>query len=44
MIELAVRTRLLLDTVDAFILNMESPVNKRRRVNSWCNAASSRAY
>jgi len=32
MVELAVRTRLLLDTVDAFILTMPSPVNKRRRV------------
>jgi hypothetical protein len=31
MIELAVRTKLMLDTVDGFILTMESPVNKRRR-------------
>ena len=31
MVELAVRTRLLLDTVDAFILAMESPVNRRLR-------------
>ena len=32
MVELAVRTKLILDTVDAFILTMESPVNKRRRM------------
>jgi hypothetical protein len=31
-IELAVRTRLMLDSVDAFILTMPSLVNKRRRV------------
>jgi hypothetical protein len=31
MIELAVRTKLMLDSVDTFILTMESPVNKRRR-------------
>jgi hypothetical protein len=32
MVELAVRTKLILDSVDAFILTMESPVNKRRRM------------
>ena len=32
MVELAVRTKLILDTVDAFILTMESPVNRRRRI------------
>jgi hypothetical protein len=31
MVELAVRTKLMLDTVDGFILTMESPVNRRRR-------------
>ena len=32
LIELAVRTRLLVDSIDAYILSMESgPVNKRRR-------------
>jgi hypothetical protein len=31
MVELAVRTKLMLDSVDSFILTMESPVNKRRR-------------
>jgi hypothetical protein len=31
LIELALRTRLILDTVDAFILTMESPVNRRLR-------------
>ena len=31
MVELAVRTRLLLDSVDAFILGMPSPVNRRLR-------------
>ena len=31
MVELAVRTKLILDTVDGFILTMESPVNRRRR-------------
>jgi hypothetical protein len=31
MVELAVRTKLMLDSVDGFILTMESPVNQRRR-------------
>ena len=31
MIELAVRTKLMLDSVDGFILRMESPVNRRLR-------------
>jgi hypothetical protein len=31
MVELAVRTKLMLDSVDSFILTMESPVNRRLR-------------
>jgi hypothetical protein len=31
-VELAVRTKLMVDSVDAFILTMESPVNRRRRM------------
>jgi len=31
LVELAVRTKLLVDSVDAYVLGMPSPVNKRRR-------------
>ena len=31
MVDLAVRTKLLVDSVDAFVLGMNSPINKRRR-------------
>jgi hypothetical protein len=31
LIEMAVRTKLLLDGVDAYVLGMESPVNRQRR-------------
>ena len=30
-VDLAVRTKLLVDSVDAYVLGMDSPVNKRRR-------------
>ncbi len=32
LIDLAVRTRLLVDSVDAYVLGMDSPVNKKRRM------------
>ena len=31
LVEMAVRTKLLLDSVDAYVLSMPSPVNKRAR-------------
>ena len=31
LIELAVRTKLLVDSIDSFVLSMDSPVNKRNR-------------
>ncbi len=31
MVDLAVRTKLLVDSVDAFVLSMECPINRRRR-------------
>ena len=31
LIDLAVRTKLLVDSIDAFVLSMDSPVNKRNR-------------
>src|SRR5438876_9787012 len=32
LVELAVRTKLLVDSVDAYVLSMPSPVNKRSRI------------